>query len=170
MDIANGKPPAEAAQTYSLNMKLFDAIATAKDQSQAEARVVKILAAANPAANEAEVHQTLLYARLPMMRFILGYNPAPSLQKVRVPVLALGGTKDLVGLSDVNLPALRKALAQDTDVTIVEMPGLNHFFQHAETGLPSEMPGIEETLAPEVTAVIIPWLAKHTSPQARSSR
>jgi len=65
MDVANGKPPAEAAQTYGLNMKLLDAIATAKDQSQAEARVVKILAAANPAADEAEVHQTLLFARLP---------------------------------------------------------------------------------------------------------
>ena len=159
MDVANGATPVKAAQTYALNLKLFDAIATAKDQSEAETRVVKILAAANPAPDEAEVHQTLLYARLPMMRYILGYNPAQSLEKVRVPVLALGGTRDLIGLSDVNLPALRKALAQDADVTIVEMPGLNHFFQHAQTGLPSEMPRLEETLAPEVTATIIPWLA-----------
>jgi len=105
-----------------------------------------------------------------MMRFILGFNPASALEKVRVPVLALGGTKDLVGLSDVNLPALRKALAQDADVTIVEMPGLNHFFQHAETGLPGEMSQIEETLAPEVTAVIIPWLARHTFSHPLSSR
>jgi pimeloyl-ACP methyl ester carboxylesterase len=169
MDIANGTTPVKASQTYALNLKLFDAIATAKDQSEAETRVVKILAAANPGPDEAEVHQTLLYARLPMMRFILSYNPAQSLEKVRVPVLALGGTRDLIGLSDVNLPALRKALAQDPDVTIVEMPGLNHFFQHAETGLPREMPRLEETLAPEVTATIIPWLAKHMA-QAKSSR
>jgi pimeloyl-ACP methyl ester carboxylesterase len=168
MDIANGTPPAEAAQTYALNLKLFDAIATAKDQSEGEARVVKILAAANPP--NAEIHQTLLFARLPMMRFLLGYNPEPSLEKVRVPVLALGGTKDLIALTDVNQPALRKALARDPDVTIVEMPGLNHFFQHAQTGLPSEMSGIEETLAPEVMATIIPWLAQHAPAQAPRSR
>jgi len=125
-------------------------------------RVVKILAAANPAPDEAEVHEALLFARLPMMRFILAYNPVPSLAGVRVPVLALGGTRDLIGLPDVNLPALRKALAQDADVTIVMMPGLNHFFQHADTGLSSEMTKIEETLAPEVLATIIPWLRKHT--------
>jgi hypothetical protein len=162
MDIANGTPPAWAAQTYALNLKLFDAIGTAKDQSEGEARVVRILAGANPPADNAEIHQTLLFARLPMMPFILGFNPVPTLVKVRVPVLALGGTRDLVALTDVNLPAIRKALANDTDVTIVEMPGLNHFFQHAETGLPAEMPGIEETLAPEVIATIMPWLRKHT--------
>ncbi|HET7083188.1 MAG TPA: alpha/beta fold hydrolase [Rhizomicrobium sp.] len=170
MDIANGKPPAEAAQTYALNLKLFDAIATAKDQAEGEARVVKILATANPPPDNAEIHQTLLFARLPMMRFLLGYNPEETLEKIRVPVLALGGTKDLIALTDINQPALRKALARDADVTIVEMPGLNHFFQHAQTGLPSEMSGIEETLAPEVMATIIPWLAKHMVPEARTSR
>jgi hypothetical protein len=161
-DIANGTPPAEAAQTYALNLKLFHAIGTAKDQSEGEARVVRILAAANPPPDNAEIHQTLAFARSPMMRFILGYDPVPTLEKVRVPVLALGGTKDLVALTDVNLPAIRKALAHDADVTVVEMSGLNHFFQHAETGLPSEMPGVEETLAPEVIAKIMPWLREHT--------
>jgi len=56
---------------------------------------------------------------------------------------------------------LRKTLVHDADVTVVMMPGLNHFFQHADTGLSSEMSNIEETLAPEVLATIIPWLGKH---------
>ena len=165
--IAKGEAAAEAAQTYALNLKLYDAIAASKDLPDAEMRVVKILAAANPPPDKAEVHEALLFARLPMMRFILAYDPRPSLAGVRVPVLALGGTKDLIGLPDVNLPALRKTLVHDADVTVVMMPGLNHFFQHADTGLNSEMSAIEETLAPEVLATIIPWLGKHTEAGVR---
>jgi len=162
-DVVEGKPPAEATQTYKLNMALFDAIANAKDQAEAEMRVRQVLAAADPAPAKPEADQALMFARLPAMRFILGYDPTASLRRLRVPVLALAGSKDIVVPPDVNLPALRKALANDPDVTIKELPGLNHFFQHAETGSPREMSMIEETLAPEVTATVIHWIAGHTT-------
>lgn len=162
-DVLEGKPPGQAAQTYKLNMALFDVIAKAKDQAEAEERVRRILAAADPAPTKAEADQALMFARLPAMRFILGYDPTQSLQRLRVPVLALAGSKDIVVPPDVNLPALRRALANDPDVTIKELPGLNHFFQHAETGSPREMSKIEETLAPEVTTTVIQWIAGHES-------
>jgi fermentation-respiration switch protein FrsA (DUF1100 family) len=101
------------------------------------------------------------------MRFILAYDPAPSLRKVRAPVLALAGSKDTVVPPDFNLPALREALAADADVTIVVLPGLNHFFQPAETGSPKEMSRIEQTLAPEAVSTLVSWVGARTSAPAR---
>jgi hypothetical protein len=38
------------------------------------------------------------------------------------------------------------------------MPGLNHMFQHANTGAVSEYSEIEETISPEVLDIITKWI------------
>ena len=38
------------------------------------------------------------------------------------------------------------------------MDGMNHLFQHADTGLPAEYAQIEETIAPEVLETIDDWM------------
>ena len=161
--IADGQAHAIATQTYNLNRRLYDAIAASKDQSDAEARVRKILAATKPKPEKDQADQAILFTKLPSMRFILAFDPAPILDDVRVPVLALYGSKDLVVPADLNLPVLREALTHDGDVTIKEMPGLNHLFQHAKTGSLREFEEIEETLSPEVMVIISKWVAQHTS-------
>jgi uncharacterized protein len=161
--IADGQAHARATQTYNLNRRLYDAIVASKDQSDAEARVRKILAATKPKPEKDQADQAILFTKLPSMRFILAFDPEQMLGDVRVPVLALYGSKDLVVPADLNLPALREALTHDKDVTIKEMPGLNHLFQHAETGSLREFEEIEETLSPEVMAMISKWVAQHTS-------
>jgi hypothetical protein len=45
---------------------------------------------------------------------------------------------------------------------VEEMPGLNHLFQTAKTGAPSEYGEIEETMAPGVLAVIGDWIVQRT--------
>jgi hypothetical protein len=40
----------------------------------------------------------------------------------------------------------------------VELPGLNHLFQHAKTGAVSEYAQIEETFAPEAMDKIANWI------------
>jgi hypothetical protein len=164
MAMANGLTREAAARTYRLERRLYDAIAASKDQHEAEVRVKAILASAKPQPSAAESHQVLHFTELPYMRFILAYDPRAALAAVRVPVLALCGSKDLIGPPDLHLPALRKALAHDRDVTIVEIPGLNHFFQPAATGSREEFATIDETLAPEVLALTSSWIAKHTRP------
>jgi pimeloyl-ACP methyl ester carboxylesterase len=167
--IADGQAQAMATQTYNLNRRLYDAIAASKDQSDAEARVRKILAATKPAPDKDEVDQAILFTKLPAMRFILAFDPAQILSEIHVPVLALYGSKDLVVPTDLNLPVLRETLTHDKDVTIKEMPGLNHLFQHAKTGSPREFEKIQETLSPEVLVLISKWVAQHTS-AAKSDR
>ena len=145
-----------------MNRRLYDAIAASKDQRDAQARVKQLLNSAKPKPTQAQFDQALQFTELPYMRFILAYDPTATLEEVRVPVLALFGSKDLVVPPDLNLPALRKALAHNRDVTLVEIPDLNHFFQHAETGSPQEFGKIEETMAPEALSLVSDWIAKHT--------
>ena len=56
---------------------------------------------------------------------------------------------------------MRKALAHDHDVTIRELPGLNHLFQTGKTGAPSEYASIDETMAPAMLTLVTDWIARH---------
>jgi pimeloyl-ACP methyl ester carboxylesterase len=102
----------------------------------------------------------------PWFRYILDYDPLPALQKTLCPVLALNGQKDLQVPPVENLSKIKKTLqdAGNKDVQADELPGLNHLFQHAPTGSPSEYGGIEETMAPEALDAVSAWVLKHTSP------
>jgi len=100
----------------------------------------------------------------PWFRYFLTYDPRPTLSKVRCPVLALSGEKDLQVPPKDNLPAVARALAAggNHDVTTREMPGLNHLFQTARTGAPSEYAAIDETMSPTVLAIIGDWILAHS--------
>lgn len=93
-------------------------------------------------------------------------DPRPTLQQVRVPVLALFGEKDLQVPPRENAPAMRAALAANPDATVVEMPGLNHLFQHATTGAPGEYMQIEETFAPVALERVAGWIHQRFGPGA----
>lgn len=161
--IVDGQLPAAAAQEYDLNRRLYDAITTSTDQNEAEARVRKILVGAKPKPGKDQVELAILFTNLPSMRFVLAFDPAEIFRQVKVPVLALYGSKDLVVPADLNIPVLRENLKLDKDVTIQELPGLNHLFQHAVTGSPREFADIEETLSPEVPVIISNWIGRHIS-------
>lgn len=93
-------------------------------------------------------------------RFFITYDPAPTLRRTQVPVLALNGSLDLQVLASVNLPVMRAALAEAGNPlsSVSELPGLNHLFQHATTGAPAEYGLIAETMAPEVLAQVAQWI------------
>ena len=96
----------------------------------------------------------------PWMRYFLEYEPAEALQKVRCPVLALNGEKDLQVDPRLNLPAIRSALASagNDQVTIQELANLNHMFQNAKTGLIHEYERIEETFDPGALKLMADWI------------
>ena len=98
----------------------------------------------------------------PWYRYFIAYDPAPALRKVKCPVLALGGSKDLQVPAAQNLPAIRKALDEggNRNIEVDELPGLNHLFQTAKTGAPSEYSEIEETISPLALDKIANWILK----------
>jgi pimeloyl-ACP methyl ester carboxylesterase len=88
-------------------------------------------------------------------------DPRTFLAQMKVPVLALNGERDMQVDPGANLPEMKKALAHDRDVTVREMPGLNHLFQTARSGAPAEYEEIEETMSPAVLAMVSDWIAHH---------
>jgi pimeloyl-ACP methyl ester carboxylesterase len=96
----------------------------------------------------------------PWKRYFVNFDPQPYLSAVKCPLLAINGDKDRQVISSVNLKGIEKALKEsgNSDFTIVELPGLNHLFQTAETGAESEYKDIEETFAPKALKVISDWI------------
>lgn len=94
----------------------------------------------------------------PWFAYFLRYDPAPNLARIRAPLLALNGSLDLQVPADDNLEAIRAATMDNPDVTIVKLDGLNHLFQHAETGGIGEYFSIEETFAPQALDLMADWI------------
>ena len=100
----------------------------------------------------------------PWFRYFLTYDPVPTLSKVKCPVLAINGEKDLQVPPRENLKAIADALKAggNARATIVEIPGVNHLFQTCKTGSPGEYAQIEETFAPAALKVVGEWVVSQT--------
>ena len=94
----------------------------------------------------------------PYMRHFLGLDIRSRLDRITCPVLALNGTKDIQVEPESNLGAIRSALSDRPNTTIQTVEGVNHLFQHCNTGSASEYKEIEETFAPEVLDMIVSWI------------
>jgi alpha/beta superfamily hydrolase len=96
----------------------------------------------------------------PWIQYFIKFNPATVLEKVKCPVLAVNGEKDLQVPSNENLTAIKNALkiGGNENVTIKEFPRLNHLFQECKTGLPNEYAKIEQTFSPIVLTEISNWI------------
>lgn len=94
----------------------------------------------------------------PYMRHFLTLDLSDRLGKITCPVLALNGTKDRQVNGEENLNALRIGLEGQKEIRAIE--GVNHLFQHCDTGNPSEYKDIEETFAPEALEIIVTWMKK----------
>ena len=99
----------------------------------------------------------------PWIIFFLKYDPAPALEKVKCPVLALNGEKDLQVPPKENLSAIETALKKGMNdkVTVKELPGLNHLFQECKTGTPGEYIQIEQTISPSALEEINRWMMEN---------
>ena len=67
----------------------------------------------------------------PELRYLLTIDPVTILSKVKCPVLALGGNKDVHIPSSQNLKAVEEILqkAGNKNYKTVEFPNINHLFQ-----------------------------------------
>jgi uncharacterized protein len=149
------------------NRRFYRAVTSARDSADAVARILAVkqeIVAGLPenqrASVASRVDQITPTLISPWMRYFLGYDSRDALRKVHVPVLALGGTLDTQVPARENLSGIDSALAAggNTDYKIVEIPKLNHLFQTAVNGSPSEYATIDETIAPQVLDLIASWI------------
>lgn len=96
----------------------------------------------------------------PWQRTFLKLKPADYLVKVKCPVLALNGKKDLVVNCQANLAGIAKALDQggNKQYKIIALNDLNHLFQKAKTGNATEYTQISETVNPSALTTVSNWI------------
>lgn len=96
----------------------------------------------------------------PWMKFFISTDPAIYWSKVKCPVLALNGEKDIQVYPEQNIPAIQLALekAGNKKVTVKIFPGLNHLFQHCTACTVKEYGELTETFSPEVLETISNWI------------
>jgi uncharacterized protein len=99
-------------------------------------------------------------ARSPWFKSFLDYDPAPTLAKVQVPVLALFGGKDLQVPAEPNRRAMEEVFAKSglKDYRIVVMPGANHLYQEANTGSVSEYTTLKKEFLPGFLDLLTTWI------------
>ena len=100
----------------------------------------------------------------PWYLHFMRYDPAKAMKKIKCPVLALNGEKDIQVEAAMNLTAIQQRISENgnKNVTVKAYPNLNHLFQTCEKGTLAEYGQLEETISPEVLKDITDWILKHS--------
>jgi len=171
---AMGVSEEDIIKNRQFNEKIFSVIKEEKDKKNAEERLRQMFIEDWEKMSDEKKEQIgdmegYLKAQLqsllsPWLKFFLTYDPKPTLTKVKCPVLAINGEKDLQVPPKENLSAIEEALVAggNKNFTVKELPGLNHLFQTAQTGVPSEYVKIEETISPIALKIIGDWILEQT--------
>lgn len=94
----------------------------------------------------------------PWMVAFLNYDPSNDIKTTTCPVMAINGDKDVQVEAAPNLKAIKELLPANKRSIVKSYPGLNHLFQHCQTGQPAEYINIEETISEEVLADMAKWI------------
>ena len=178
---ASGSNPETTANVRKVYEQIFAILKAEKDNAAAEKKIRD--AVANQMATMSEAQKKAfppvlgtINAQMQMyvsnwFRYFLLFDPAPTLAKLRIPVLALIGEKDLQVPPKENLALIEAALKKgdNKNYTVLLLPGLNHLFQTAKTGLPNEYSTIEETISPTALQTISDWILKQTTARKRTN-
>jgi uncharacterized protein len=155
--------PHEAVEKSAVTER--KALEVVKQETDADVTAKKLRELLGTTIPEAQLDAQIKQITSPWFRYFLVYDPAPALMKVKCPVLAINGDKDLQVPPKQNLPAIRKALQDggNKNFEVDELAGLNHLFQTAKTGSPAEYAEIEETISPVALEKIAVWIAKNSA-------
>ncbi len=152
---ASGMPDEAVARNVAIQRRLMEAVAShAGDSEAARAALEPLLLESGRSPDEAA--QLARAMSGDWYRGMVAHDPAESIRAIRAPMLAVFGGKDLQVPADQNAAAVSR---YKPDAEVVILPGLNHLFQPAETGLPAEYGQIETTLDPAAIRTVVDWVA-----------
>jgi pimeloyl-ACP methyl ester carboxylesterase len=165
---AQNAPEEAITRRRTFQERSFAVLKQEQDAAAADVKLRAVVAESFPnagAAEKAALEASLGVMNQPWFRAMLTYDPKPTLRKVTVPVLAIVGEKDVQVPPKENLALIEEALAAggNKQVTIQMLPGLNHLFQTATTGAPSEYAQITETMAPAALQAVSDWIRARTA-------
>jgi uncharacterized protein len=169
---AMGMSEAEMQELKKSNEKTFEIISSSRDHKSIKVDLIKYSKEHPPNFPSRLIPQGMtkdefIAAQIDQMTspwfiYFLHYDPAPTLEKVTCPVLALNGSKDAQVPSQENLTAISNALKKggNENITIKELPNLNHLFQECKACSLSEYATIDQTFSPIALIEISDWILK----------
>jgi hypothetical protein len=100
-------------KSLTFDLHVYALVRQEKDRDVLETKIKDLVKSTgmNDSMAPAVLQAQIKMVTSPWFRFFLDYDPVPTLQQVKCPVLALNGEKDLQVPSKDNLPLIQKALA-----------------------------------------------------------
>ncbi|MDP2886572.1 MAG: alpha/beta hydrolase [Ignavibacteria bacterium] len=176
---ASEKPEADIREDMELNRRIYSAIREGRNLDQFREEINKVgrkqldqmkpeerKAITNPDEYlQTQINAQLKYIQSPWFRYFISYDPAPTLERVQCPVLALFGELDLQVPAETNKQAMEKALTKgyNKDYQIKVLPKANHLYLTAKTGSPSEYATLRKEFVPGFLDTISDWILKHAT-------
>ena len=159
---AGGLPEEQIARSQKFDSQAYAAVREEKNPKALEAKLNALIEKSelNAAMPAAALQAQVRTMSTPWFREFLDFDPMPLLQQLKGPVLAINGDRDLQVDASDSVPLLRQAYEKsgNKDFMVIEIEGVNHLFQKAQSGAPALYGAIEETIAPEVLNAITRWL------------
>ncbi len=162
---AEGLPDFSIQQNKMVQKLMFDVLRNEPDADKAAEQLrTKLTQGMYAGMNDGmkkQVDDQIAYVNSRWFRYFLTYDPQPTLAKVKCPVLALNGAKD-VQVPASNLSKIYEAITSggNGQVDTLRFEAHNHLFQPCTSGATSEYAQIEETIDPEVLKSISDWILK----------
>lgn len=173
---AGGASDEQVRHNMEIQKRIFGAVRTGQGWDEAAALLRIDVKAGLDAASEAQrkaipdqeafiksrVDGQLASSRTPWFKFFLDYDPAPTLAKVRCPVLAFFGERDLQVPVGLNRDVMEQALKSggNRNYTIEVMARANHLYQDAKTGGVQEYTILKKEFVPELLPLVSAWILK----------
>jgi alpha/beta superfamily hydrolase len=164
-----GAPASILDENQKLSTLIYDIIKTETHKDSVVSKITSSLNAYktnNPSSpisamiNPAMIKQQTGLIKSKWLVEFIKFEPKTYLSKTTCPVLALNGSLDCQVLPKINLEGIKQGLdiAQNKDVTIMELEGMNHLFQKAQTGSIQEYGQIKETFSADALKIIANWI------------
>jgi pimeloyl-ACP methyl ester carboxylesterase len=163
---AEGVSTSENQKSNELTGEIYKILKTVKDDKDARTQLIalfdKYMEESGQKMDEFQLEQSINTYLSPWFRYFIAFEPKLYLEKVKCPVLALNGEKDVQVTAKENLDAIESKLKQsgNTALEIHSLPNLNHLFQNSKTGAVSEYAVLEETISEEVLELVKAFILK----------
>ncbi len=169
----SGATAEEVEQFRAFQELVFSAVATGQGWDEVEATLRALVQRqfeAMPAESreaipdeeamvDSIVAEELAAWRSPWFGSFLGYDPAPAIVALDVPVLALFGELDTQVPAPANSIAMSEAIGESSvpGYTIATILSANHLFQEAVTGSVNEYARLKREFAPDFVEILTEW-------------
>ena len=155
----------EIANSTAINKRIYDVIKKSKSKEECVEKIGKLwdeLAAKLTDEEKVKYNLTPQNKLITLQTFgspwyyeLFRIDPKKYLKKIKTPVLAISGQKDLQVDANATEKIMDKYLTSNTLYFFYKMPDLNHLLQPCTTGSPDEYGQIETTIAPEALESIV---------------